>query len=233
MTKKINFRSIAATVFSIAFALVLSLSTAQNASAQRYLSELKSTTEVKGLAQFALDLNDFLKLAESLEGAKVVSPRDFALLETAGKKVKDSAPNFRQSLNGLIAKIKKNNRWDDALDAEILNLLGNRKTKGFFQTNGGGRRIINEALNAYNVIVSDVDTIVNSFRQSQSVNPGDEVVFSNASFAASSSARKVRFKCLVLGAAVLGAELAGADRTAENLDRIFDKSCGGGASTAT
>ena len=231
MTKQINFRSIATTAFSIAFALVLSLSTAQDALAQRYLTELRPSSEATGLSQFALNLSEFLNLAESLERAKVVSPRDFAQLEALGKKVKDGAPNFRQSLDGLITRIKKNNRWDEALESEILTLLGNRRVKGFFQNNGGGRRILNEALNAYNAIPGDVDAIINSFRRQQSVNSDGEVFFAKASFAA--SAGKVRFKCIVLGAAVFGAELAGADRTAENLDKIFDKQCGGGATTAT
>lgn len=231
MTNKINFRSIATTVFSIAFAFVLSLSIAQDALAQRSLGELRPSPEAKGLSQFALNLSEFLKFAESLEGAKIVSPRDLAQLEALGKKVKDGAPNFRQSLNGLIAKIKKDNGWNETLDAEILNILGNRRAKGFFQNNGGGRRVLNEALNAYNAILGDVDAIINSFRSQQSVNSDGEVFFTKASFAA--SARKVRFKCIVLGVAVLGAELAGADRTAENLDKIFDKSCGGGATTAT
>lgn len=231
MTKKINYRSIATTVFSIAFVLVLSLSMAQDVAAQRYLTELRPTQEVKGLSQFAANLGEFLKLAESLEGVKIVSPRDFALLEAAGKKVKDGAPNFRQSLDGLIARIKKNNRWDEALEVEILSLLGNRKIKGFFQNNGGARRVLTEALNAYNVIPGEVDQIINSFRNSQSVNSDGEAFYTKASFAA--SVRKVRFKCIVLGAAVFGAELAGADRTAENLDKIFDKNCGAGASTAT
>jgi hypothetical protein len=231
--QKINFRSLIATLISVAFVFALCLSSAQEAAAQRYLTELRTTSEARGLSQFATILDDFLSLADTLDQSNIVSPRDAARLEAAGKKVKDAAPNFRQSLEGLIAKIKKDNQWNDALDSEILGALGNRRIKGFFQNNGGGRRILTEAVNALNVIPREVDAIINNAKKSQAANFSGGGIFLQTSFAASSSARKVRFKCVLLGIAIFGSELLKADKTAENLDKIFDKSCGAGATTAT
>lgn len=230
--KNQNYRSIFFGLFSIAFVFVLCLSSAQNVAAQRYLSELKPTSEVRGISQFAANLSEFLALAESLDGKGIVSPRDIAQLEAAGKKVKDGTPNFRQSIEALIAKIKRDNKWNEALDNEILGELGNRRIKGFFQNNGG-RKILSDSLTAINGINREVDTIIGNARKPQSVSLSGAGIFTQTSFAASGSARKIRFKCVVLGAAIFGAELIKADRTAENLDGFFDKSCGAGASTAT
>lgn len=230
--KKQNYRSVLTGLFSIAFVFALCLVSAQNAAAQGYLNQLRPGAEVRGISQFAANLSEFLALAESLEGKGIVSPRDAAQLEAAGKKVKDGTSNFRQSLEALIAKIKKDNKWTDALDNEILGELGNRRIKGFFQNNGG-RKILTDCLTAINNIPREVDTIIGNSRKPQSVNFSGDGIFVKTSFAASGSARKVRFKCVVLGAAIFGAELLKADKTAENLDGFFDKSCGAGTSTAT
>ncbi|HQU81569.1 MAG TPA: hypothetical protein PKY59_00495 [Pyrinomonadaceae bacterium] len=210
------------------FIVTVGLFAAQNASAQRYLSELKPTTEVKGISQFAANLGEFLNLADSFDNAKGVSPADVAKLEAAGKKVKDGTSNFRQSLDSLIAKIKKDNRWNEAFDSEVVSELANRKIKGFFQ-NHGGRKILSEGLTAIANINREVDTIVNNAKSRQMASNFSGEVFMKTAFAASASAKKVRFKCVLLGVAIFGAEVIKADRTAENLDGIFDKSCGSGA----
>jgi hypothetical protein len=230
--KNFNRRAIFNLLFSAAFVFFGVLSSAQNAAAQRYLTELKPTSEVRGISQFAANLSDFLALAESLESKKIVSPRDLALLEAAGKKVKDGAPNFRQSLEALIAKIKKDNKWNDALDDEILGELGNRRIKGFFQNNGA-RKVLADCVAAAGGINSEVDAIIGNARKTQSANFTGEGIFFQTSFASAGSTRKIRFKCVALGVAIFGAELLKATKTAENLDGFFDKSCGAGASTAT
>lgn len=232
--KNQNYSSKLIGVVSIAFAFVFFLSTTQEASAQRYLSEIRSASEAKGVAQFANDLSAFLELAQTIEQATVVSPRDIVRLEAAGKKVKDGTSNLRSNLKGLITKLKNQNHWDDQLDTEINDLFGNRKIKGFFQRIGG-RKILTEVDAAINSISSDVDTIINNAKNSRSNGSiGTDQIFMQTSFApCSASSRKLKFKCIVLGAAIFGAELVGADRTAENLDGFFDKNCGAGASTAT
>lgn len=220
-------------LLSFTFLFVLCLSSAQNVSAQRYLTELKPTGEIKGIAKFAGDLSEFLTLAESLDTAGNSSATDLTRLEASGKKVKDGTPNFRQSIENLIAKIKRDNKWNDEFDSEVTGSLQNRKIKGFFQNNGG-RKILSESLVALNNLSRDVDLIIANARKQKSASNGfNEEIFVRTSFASSSSARKVRFKCVLLGAAIFGAEVIKADRTAENLDGIFDKSCGAGASTAT
>jgi hypothetical protein len=228
--QKFNCRSFLNGLFSIIFVCALCLLSSPNAAAQRYLSEIKSGGEVKGISQFANDLSAFLELAEGIE--QDATPVKLARLEAAGKKVKDGSSGFRRSLEALIAKIKKDNRWDAALDDEILGSLGNRKIKRFFQAQGG-RKVLSEAINLIGSINADVDAIISNAKNPQAVNlSGDDGIFMKTSFAASASAKKSRFKCFLLGAAIFGAEIVKADRTAENLDGIFDKNCGAGAGAA-
>lgn len=229
--KKQNYSSKIIALFSIALAFVLMLSTAQNANAQRYLTELRGSSEAKGIAQFANDLSEFLQLAQEIEQDSAANPVKIKRLEILGKKIKDGTSNFRNNLKNLVASLKNKNRWDDQLDTEINELFGSRRIKGFFQRNGG-RKILTDADAAIAALNSDVDTIINNAKK-VSASSGSNSVFMQTSFAANSSSRKLKLKCAVLGVAIFGAELVKADRTAENLDGFFDKSCGAGASTAT
>lgn len=207
----------------------------QNTYAQRYLSEFKdkSPAEAQGIAQFAADLAEFLQLANNK--ASVVSPRDLANLERAGRRVKDGSSNFRSNLQALVTKLKNNKQWDNELDTEINNSLGSRRAKGFFQRIGG-RKILTDVDGVISSINADVDAILNEAKK-----PGtallfrSDPIFTRASFTepGSSAARKVRFKCVVLGAAIFGAEVVRAPKTAENLDNIFDSNGCGSASSAT
>lgn len=227
-----NYRSIITALFSIAFVMVLGLSTVREASAQRYLTEIKTTTEIKGISQFATDVSDFLKLAEFIEQENNVSPAQLKRLEAAGKKVKDGAGNLRTNLKALIANLKKSERWNDELDKQINEILGNRKAKGFFQRNGG-RNLLNAGETAINSVAADVDAIINDARKLQSVNLEIGGVLLKTSFMPAASAKKGRLKCALLGLAIFGAEVAGAKITAENLDGHFDKGCGAGANATT
>lgn len=220
------------TFMTITLALIVGAVSVQQASAQRYLSELRDTNDVKGIAQFADNLANFLEIAEKIEDANRLNPVLIKQLEDAGKKVKDGASNFRSSLKGLVTLLKNKNQWNDELDSQFNELLGSRKIKGFFQRNGG-RKILTDADAAINAISGDVDAIIVNAKKLKTASVNNNAVFMQTAFASNASARKVRFKCVALGAAIFGAELLKAKKTAENLDGFFDKSCGAGATTAT
>jgi len=228
--KNQNFNSKFIAVFSIVVAFVFGFVSAQNTNAQRYLTEIKSSSEAKGIAQFANDLSDFLTQANLVETQN--NPANIKKLEMLGKKVKDGTSNLRSNLKGLVTLLKNQNRWDNNLDTEINDLFGNRKIKGFFQRNGG-RKILTDAEGAINALNADVDTIINNAKKATASAFNSDGIFMQTSFASKNSGRKFKLKCAVLGVAIFGAELIKADRTAENLDGIFDKSCGAGATTAT
>ena len=219
-----------ATFMTIAFAFIIGLSSAQEASAQRYLSEIRGSNDVKGIAQFADNLANFLKLAEYIEQENKLDPVTIKLLEAAGQKIKDGTSNFRSNLKALVANFKSKNQWNEDLDNQFLELLSSRKIKGFFQRNTG-RKILTDADTAINSIGGDVDKIIANAKSLRASNSSS--VFLQTAFAPNASARKVTFKCVALGAAIFGAELLKAKKTAENLDGFFDKSCGAGATTAT
>lgn len=221
-----------ATFLTIAFAFAISIFSAQEALAQRYLTEIRDTNDVKGIAQFADNLANFLELAEKAEAIGKPDAITIKITEAAGQKVKDGASGFRNNLKGLVTLLKNKNQWNDELDNQFNELLGSRRIKGFFQRNGG-RKILTDADTAINSIAADVDTIIANLKKLRSASANNNSVFTQTAFAPTASARKVRFKCVALGVAIFGAELLKAKKTAENLDGFFDKSCGAGASTAT
>lgn len=217
---------------TIAFAFVIGLSSTQETSAQRYLSEIKDSNDVKGIAQFADNLANFLELAEKAEAGGKIDSITIKITEAAGKKIKDGTSNFRSNLKALVANLKSKNQWNEDLDNQFLELLGSRKIKGFFQRNTG-RKILTDADTGINSIAADVDAIIANLKNKQASNSSSDSIFTRTAFAPTASARKLKFKCVVLGAAIFGAELVKAPKTAENLDGFFDKSCGAGANTAT
>lgn len=221
-----------ATFMTIAFAFVIGFSSVREASAQRYLSEIRDSNDVKGIAQFADNLANFLTLAEYIEQENKPNPASIKQLEAAGQKIKDGTSNFRSNLKALVANFKSKNQWNEDLDNQFLELLGSRKIKGFFQRNTG-RKILTDADTAINSVGADVDKIIANAKNVRASNANSSSVFTQTAFAPNASARKVTFKCVALGAAIFGAELLKAKKTAENLDGFFDKSCGAGANTAT
>jgi hypothetical protein len=230
MRKQLNRRF--AAFLTITFALVISLVSVHETSAQRYLTEIRDSADIKGVAQFADNLSQFLTLAEKAEADSRLNPILLKQLEAAAKKVKDGTSNLRSSLKGLVGNFKTKDQWNEALDNQFNELLSNRKVKGFFQRNGA-RKVLTDIDAAINAINSDVDSImVIAVKKGVSASVGSSIFF-QTSFASTAPAAKVRFKCVVLGVAIFGAELVKASRTAENLDGFFDKSCGAGANTAT
>ncbi len=229
---KKQFNKKFATFMTIALAFVIGMGSAQEASAQRYLSEAKDSSDVKGIGQFAENLSQFLTLAEKAEGETSANPLLLRQLEVAGKKVKDGTSNLRTNLKGLVGLFKTRNQWNDDLDSQFTQLLGSRKVKGFFQNNGA-RKILTDADAAINVVNTNINEIIANVSKLKGASSLGNSIFSQSAFAPSASARKVRFKCVLLGVAIFGAELLKAPKTAENLDGYFDKSCGAGANTAT
>lgn len=220
-----------ATFLTIAFAFVIGIFSTQEVSAQRYLSEIKDSSEVNGLVQFADNLANFLELAEKIEGGQ----KDDAIymkIEFVGKKIKDGTSNTRSNLKGLVNNFKNKNQWNDELDNQFNQFLGSRKIKAFYQRNGG-RKILTDADAAIGSIGTEIDAIMTNLKALKSSSASNIQAFSQTSFSPTASARKVRVKCVALGVGIFIAELKGAKKTAENLDGFFDKSCGAGANTAT
>ena len=153
----------------VAFVFAIFLSTAQETAAQRYLTEMKSTTELKGMGQFSSDLAEFLKILDAIENEKSPSPLNIKKLELAGRKVKNGANGFRNNLKGLISKLKSQNQWDENLDKEINDLLNKRNVKGLFQQNDG-RKLLSEGETQASSISTDVDKIINNIKKSESLN---------------------------------------------------------------
>ena len=221
-----------ATFMTIAFAFVISILSTQEASAQRYLTEIRDSNDVKGIAQFADNLAKFLESAQKVEEGGRFDAITIKITEAAGEKVKNSASGFRTNLKALVANFKNKNQWNEELDNQFNEFLGSRKIKGFFQRNGG-RKILTDADAAINSIAADVDAIIANLKKLRAANASQNSIFMQTAFAPTASARKVRFKCVALGVAIFGAELLKAKKTAENLDGFFDQSCGAGANTAT
>ncbi len=225
--------SVLTTMFSSAFAFILCFSSVQEASAQRYLTEIRNSSEVNSIAQFADNLAEFLELAEKIEeGGGAVRPAEIAKLEAAGKRVKDGTNNFKSNLKNLVTNFKNKNQWNDELDSQINESLGSRKIKGFFQKNGG-RKILTDADGAIAGLNAQIDAIIANAKKERGSSFFGESLFVKTAFTSNASGRKLRLKCVVLGVAIFIAEVKKAPKTAENLDGIFDKSCGAGASTTT
>lgn len=218
-----------ATFMTIAF--VIGIVFAQETLAQRYLSEIKDSSEANGIVQFAENLASFLELAEKIEAGDK-SDAVYIRFENVAKKIKDGTSNFRSNVKGLAATFKNRNQWNDELDSQFTQLLSSRKIKTFFQRNGG-RKILTDADAAISSIPADVDAIVANIKKLRAANSDNGSVFMRTAFAPNASARKLSFKCVALGIGIALAELKGMKRTAENLDGFFDKSCGAGANTAT
>lgn len=220
-------------LFTVGFVFVLLLLSAQDVAAQRYLTEIRGSSEVKGIGQFADNLADFLKLAETIEQDNgAVSPAQLGRLEAAGKRIKDGTSNFRNNLKNLVANFKSKDQWNDELDSQINEVLGSRRIKAFFQRNGG-RKVLTEADAAIGNLNAEIDAIIANARNQRGANLSGTDLFVQTSFASTTSAGKLRLKCAVLGVAIFGAELLRTKKTAENLDGIFDQSCGAGATATT
>lgn len=219
------------TFLTITMTILIGFISAQETFAQRYLTEIRPSNEIKGIVQFADNLSEFLELAEKAEsGAR--TDLVYIKMGDAAKKVKEGTSNFRSNLKGLVTIFKNKDQWNDALDSQFNELLANRKSKGFFQRNGA-RKVLTDADAAINSIAAEVDAIVANLKAQRVSTVTNNSIFMRTAFAPNTSARKFKLKCVVLGIAIFGAELTKATKTAENLDGFFDKSCGAGASTAT
>jgi hypothetical protein len=197
---------------------------ANNVFGQDYVTKLRTNNHVSGGIQFANDLAAFLEMAERLESKKVVINPEIQALEALGQKVINGASKFRSNLKGLVSKIKGDNRWDDNFDRESLTLLGNRKIKSLFQSQGA-RKILSEADLDLNDLAAEIKGIIGDLRRRVGDNQGENRNFRTVSF--SERVALGKFRCFLLGAAIFFAEIIKAPKTAENLDQRFDSKCGG------
>lgn len=225
-----SIRSLFAILFSAA--LVFALATA--AAAQRRFDPRAAGTEaeLKGVAQFAQDLVNFVKQAQALEANPNASEAEHKKLQDFGRRIKDGTSNTRANLQGFIAKLKNSNRWNDQFDAEFLDAITSPRLKAFIQRIGGARKALTEAEAAINSLSQDVDTTISDAKRRAANDAGSEPFFMNASFAGN-RAGKVRLKCVLLGVGVAAAEVTRLKLTAENLDNLFDSNKCGGAGAPT
>lgn len=191
--------------------------------AQRYLTEridvkaLNAEREAKSLAQFTESLAQFFNQAETLASKPSVSRADSTKAESDGQRVKGDLNAFRSNLQALITKLKAANRWNDQLDADFAQGLGDRKVKSLLARGGGARKLLEAALNDINSVGTDIDNLISGLK---------------AKTAAHARA-KSRLKCALLFVGVAAAELARMPETAKNIDAHYDKNCGPGGGAAT
>lgn len=235
INNKINRRQIVVMLFSAAIVFVVGLSTAQ---AQRRFEpkSVGAETEVRNVANFTQELLTFLKQTEDADNNANVSEVELKRLQNQGKRIKDGTSNTRSSLQGIISKLKSANRWNDEFDADFLEAITNTRVKAFIKRAGGARKVLTDAETALNSLGQDIDAALNDAKKTRAANHSGEVFFVKASFAEdappSFSSRKVRLKCVLLGAGIALAEIGRLKLTAENLDNIFDSNkCGGAAPT--
>ena len=229
--KKSKIRLSLAAFVTTAFVFAFSLCAAQNADAQRRFEpkSVEADTEVRNFAQFTQELVNFIKQAEALEGNANAPETERRKLQELGRRVNDGASSARSSLQNLIAKIKKANRWNDEFDTEFLDSISNARVKALIRRVGGARKALADAEAVFNTLRQDVDATVNDSKKAGLVN--DEDVFMNVSLAPRPGG-KVRVKCVLLGVGVAVAEVGRLKLTAENLDNLFDSNkCGTAAPT--
>lgn len=231
-TRKNSFSSFLTAALALAFVFALGLS--QSAAAQGRLDVRAAgvETEVKGLAQFAEQLAQFVGQSEQLQKRGSATEADLTKLQELGRRVKDGSSNLRRFLQALISKLKASNRWNDQFDAEFVASISNSAVKSFIQRNGGARKLLSADINpAIDSIGADADAIVDEVRNHRAAISSD-AVFIKAAFSSPAGLGK-GFKCGLLAVGIAAAELAGAKLTAGNLDAVFDRKCGGGAGAAT
>ncbi len=186
--------------------------------------------EVKGAAKFSELLRRFMTLYLKIESKNSASDVEMKELVSLGQNIKDGTSNFRSNLQGLVAKLKNGNRWNEKFDDEFANSIVSPRTKALFQ-NSGARKILGTEINpAIDSAGTEIDAMLNEIKGLRATNENRGVFFATASY--TKSAAKGKFGCVMLGVGVAIAELAGAKLTAGNLDKIFDRKCGG-ADSAT
>lgn len=216
--------------------MIFALAAAANAQRRFDPKATGTEAELRNVAQFAQELVDFIKQARHIEQDNASSEAELKKLQDVGRRVKDASGNFRSNLQGLISKLKSNNRWNDEFDAEFLDSIVSPRLKGFIGRLGGARKALTEAEAAINSVSQDVDATINEARSPRASNLVNEVFFTHASFAPRSGVGggKVRVKCVLLGVGIAAAEIGKMKLTAENLDNLFDSNkCGNAAASPT
>lgn len=228
--QKGSYRSL----FTVLFSAALVFALAGIADAQRRFDPRAAGTEaeLKGIAQFAQDLVNFVKQAEALEQNSNVTEAEHKKLQDFGRRIKSGSGSTRGNLQGLISKLKNSNRWNDEFDTEFLNSITSPRLKAFFTRIGGARKALTDCEAAISSLSQDVDTTISDAKKRAANDSGNELFFMNASFAAN-RAGKVRLKCVLLGVGVAAAEITRLKLTAENLDNLFDSNKCGGAGAPT
>ena len=215
------------------FVSAVCLMTAQNTFAQGKFDARNAGVEpeIKEAAKFSDLLLRFMTVYVQYDGKRIVSEEEIKELVQLGQSVKDGTSNFRSNLQGLVTKLKNGNRWNEQLDKEFTDSIVSPRAKELFQ-NSGARKIFGTEINpAINSLGTDIDAMINDLKSRRAASVSQGISFEKA--ATSRSAAKGRLKCIVLGVGIAVAEVAGAKLTAGNLDKIFDKSCGGGGAAAT
>lgn len=207
-----------ATFMTIAF--VIAVGFTQEVSAQRYLSEIKDSSEVKELAKFAENLAEFYTLGDAI--AKInTSPTtadpDQALLSKffkAGGKIMSedrvvgaSSQKIVQKLINLINVSGKGSEIEKAqtdLKKEAEKLLSSRYV----------RPVFSQPTDVFGSAILDTDDKRISKDTSAIMKEPLKLGF-----------YKPKFSCSVLASAIFAAELRNANKTAATVDSFFKAVC--------
>ncbi len=202
-----------ATFITIAFAFVISIISVQEATAQRYLVEMKDTAEVKELAKYAERLAEFFTVADAI--AKIntsegtAEPDQVLLNKFLSAKIKVTQDERIVGANAfklikLWEKISPDKNSDEELRKEIDKLLQSRNARPFFKS---GVSVLGSAVGHTDAKRIEKDT--------------------NKIFAAPLKLGfyKPKFSCAVLATAIFAAELRNANKTAATVDSFFKAVC--------
>jgi hypothetical protein len=206
---------------SAVFVLIAVFLIGNEVAEQRYLTEYKNNTDIKAAGQFADLFAQFIELDNALTKKGFATDAEIAKLENLGQRITSGTSNTKRNLEGFISKLKQDNRWNDETDQEFSSLLGNRRIKGHLSTGGGARKILDFASqNFARLIGSGINNAIADAKENR-----------RASF--TTAKKRGRFGCALLFVGVFIAEIKSAPLTAENIDNIYDRDCGGGgAATA-
>ncbi len=208
-------------ILTIGFVFVISLFSTREVVAQRYLSEIKSSTEIKGITDFAESLAEFYLIGDSIakiNTGKGTAEPDKNLLDkfaAAAKKVKDGARLFTKNADSLARRLpssfSKGDPAQEGLKEEIKQLLGSRNAEGFFNKHGGNYVL---AIAGRDITVGRINSDIDSITAAPL-----KLGFN-----------KLKFPCAVLASAVLATELRKTTKTAATVDSFFKSICSSSSS---
>src|SRR2546421_1734558 len=111
----------------------------------------------------------FFKRSSDLQGKGIVSPRDASDFKNEGDLRKADVLTIKRELESLINKLKQENHWDAAFDAQFLASLKSDNDRSLLTQSGGARKLFQSAVEETGALR---DEIVEEVRQINSKQTG-------------------------------------------------------------